>query len=182
MQIQKNNEIWKDIEWYEWKYQVSNLWRVKSLNYWRRWEEKIRKLWNRSWYAILILHKNGKVKCELVHRLVATAFIENSKNKFCVNHKNGIRDDNRVENLEWCTTSENIKHSFRELWRHIIKWSEHVRSKSVLQYSIWWQFIKKWSCMMEIQRSCNFSNAHISKVCLGKRDMAYWFIWKFCKN
>jgi hypothetical protein len=177
--LQQNNEIWKDIDWYEWLYQVSNFGRVRSLHCRIWWKEIIRKLWHRSWYAILILHKKWKVKCELVHRLVGKAFLPNTENKFCINHKNWIRDDNCVENLEWCTTSENAKHSFRELWRHVQKSSEHVSSRSVKQYSLFWKFIKEWPSMMDIQRDTKFCNSHIWKVCMWKRKTAYWYIWKY---
>lgn len=79
-------------------------------------------------YLKVNLSKNGKSRKYIVHRLVAQTFLENP-NKFPqVNHKNGIKDDNRVENLEWCTVSSNHKHAFKiGLKNH--KGSKHPNSK-----------------------------------------------------
>ncbi|WBK39941.1 HNH endonuclease [PinkBerry-associated phage LS06-2018-MD08] len=113
-------EIWKDIKGYEGYYQISNLGRVKSLerkcktnNSYRIKKEKILKGgFTTKRYKHVTLLKNKITKTYQIHRLVAIAFIENLLNKETVNHKNGIKDDNRVENLEWMTYSENIKHAF----------------------------------------------------------------------
>lgn len=63
-------------------------------------------------YLQITLCYKGAAKDFYGHRLVASYFIPNPKNKPCVNHKNGIKTDNRIENLEWCTDSENQKHSY----------------------------------------------------------------------
>lgn len=111
------NEVWKDIPHYEGLYQVSNIGRVKALPRVRenhthgRWiqpEQIMATRLNKDGYEFLCLTgRNGKRKAERVHRLVALAFIPNPDNKPEVNHINCVRDDNRVENLEWVTREEN---------------------------------------------------------------------------
>lgn len=109
-----NFEIFKDIAGYEGKYQVSNFGNIKSLNYHRENKEKImtpKK--SKSGYLIIGLRRAGIKKFYLISRLVAKSFLENNDNKQTVNHINGIKTDNNIENLEWATISENTKHAFR---------------------------------------------------------------------
>lgn len=67
---------------------------------------------NRTGYKEVALTKDGKTKTVLLHRLIAKHFIDNPNNYPCVNHKNGIKVDNRLENLEWCTRAQNTKHAY----------------------------------------------------------------------
>ena len=108
-------EVWKDIKGYEGLYQVSNFGEVKRVK-----SGLIRKATpNKEGYLNLSLHKEQRRGYFRINRLVAQAFISNPGNKPQVNHINGVKTDNRVENLEWATGSENIKHSFNKLNRII---------------------------------------------------------------
>ena len=100
-------EEWRDIPGYEGIYLVSNLGRIKSQP---RHGTKvgIRKLRKHIGYWGINLTKDGITKHYLVHRLVALAFISNPQNLPCINHKDESRDNNRVENLEWCTHKYNL--------------------------------------------------------------------------
>ena len=101
-------EIWKPIKDYEGLYEVSNLGRVKSLNYRKTGKEKILKnMKNNNGYLVVGLTKNGKRKNYLIHRLVAEAFIPNTEGKPHIDHINTIKNDNSVENLRWVTNKEN---------------------------------------------------------------------------
>jgi len=115
-----DKEIWKDIKGYEGKYQISNLGRVKSLLEWRgnknldKWVENPTILTptnNGHGYLIINLMDRCKRKNHYIHRLVAEAFLPNPFNKPVVNHKDYNRQNNRVDNLEWCSIKENVNYS-----------------------------------------------------------------------
>ena len=185
------NEEWRDIKGYEGRYQVSNLGRVKSLNYNHTSREKILKAReDKVGYLYLNLYKNNKRKTHKVHRLVAQAFIENPNNYPQVNHKDENKSNNRVENLEWCTHRYNLNYGtrnqrasekmksreFTEEHKNKIsntqkrngknKGSKHPKARKVQCITTGRKFncIKEAAEYYNIQRSSN----HISACCRGK--------------
>ena len=183
--MEKILEIWKDIPSYEGVYQISNLGRVKSLNYLRMGFESIRKPTLNKGYLLVSLYKNNKQKMWSVHRLVAISFIENPENKEQVNHKNGVRNDNRLENLEWSTVSENNRHSYEILGRKApslgVFGKDNPSSKAILQFSKNGEFIKEWPSQRDVTRELNICYKNISACCLNKPrfNSAGGYVWKF---
>ena len=100
-------ERWKIIEEFP-KYLISNKGNIKVLE---TFENRISHI--NSGYELIVFAVDGKRYSRLVHRIVAKAFIPNKYDKPCVNHINGMKTDNRVENLEWVTYEENIKHAIK---------------------------------------------------------------------
>ena len=105
-------ETWKIIEKYP-NYMISNLGNIKSLNYKRTGKEQLLKQnINGRGYCYVNISINNKYKNILIHREVAKSFIPTNNEKLDINHKDGNKQNNRVDNLEWCTRSQNIQHAF----------------------------------------------------------------------
>lgn len=174
-------ETWKDIVGYETYYQVSNIGRVKRLERITETDTGFRKLpgktlsliKSRRGYESIMLSKNNVQRVFRVHRLVAFSFIPNPENKKTVNHKNGVRHDNRVENLEWCTTSENHIHAFRVLNRF------HGNRKPIIKLSLSGEFIKEYDSTFQAARELKRSNKNISNCLRNESHTAYGYKWKF---
>lgn len=109
-------EIFKDVPWWNWSYQVSNLWKVKSFKHNAKWRLLKYKphLW---WYKLVSFSENNKQTTFSIHRLVMLTFVWERPKWLDINHKNWIKHDNRLENLEYCTRSENELHSYKVLWK-----------------------------------------------------------------
>lgn len=106
------NEIWKPVVGFEDFYEVSNLGNVR-----RKKSKRLRAISHTSLYSHILLSANGKHTTLRVHRIVAEAFLPRIDGKPHINHKNGNKNDNRVENLEWVSQAENNLHAYRTLHR-----------------------------------------------------------------
>ncbi len=168
------NEVWKDIEGYEELYQVSNLGRVKSLNYNKTSKSKIlspRK--NKTRYLSVCLFKNKKCKAFYIHRLVAQAFIPNPNNYPCINHKDENPNNNNVDNLEWCTHKYNMNYGTKlerqsEKMKGINVGSKSASARKVICVTTGEMF----DCIKEASEKTGVSRANICECCKGKRKSA----------
>lgn len=192
-------EVWKDIYFedkgiiydYTGLYQISNLGRIKVLT--REYliynalikKENIRKVRehflkkaNSNGYERVTLCKNGKSKQFSVHRLVAYAFLENPKNFPIVNHINNVKNDNNVNNLEWCDNSHNQKHAYRTGKQKPRLGAENVLSKKVLQYDKNMNLIKEYSCLQETEKY-GFYWKSVGRACRKERKTYKKYIWRY---
>lgn len=153
----ENKEIWKDCKGYEGLYQVSNLgrvWNIKRQNY-------IHGGWDKDGYIrVNLVAKNGKNKTERVHRLVALAFIDNPNNYPVVNHKDENKQNNSVENLEWCTVQYNNIYS---------------KGKAVLCVEL----NKTFDCSQSAGKELGIDPSSIRKCCKGKQSTCGGYHWKY---
>jgi hypothetical protein len=135
-------------------------------------------------YEVICLRKNKKNFYKLVHRLVAQAFIPNPKNKREVNHKDGVKTNNNVENLEWTTSSENKLHASHVLgaYKHLKGQfgKNHPKSKVILQIKKG-KIINKFYGSCEAQRYTGVPFSGILLCCHGKLKTSGGFGWKFEK-
>ena len=166
-------EIWKDIEGYE-KYQVSNLGRVRSLNFRRTGKVQVLKPGkNKCGYLLVNLCKDGKLKSCLVHRLVAQAFLPNLDNLPQVNHRDEDKENNLLDNLEFCTSKYNNNYG-----SHSQRMSK-TRSIPVAQLTKEGELITVYYGTREASRQTGISQGNISECCRGKLKTCGGFIWKY---
>lgn len=171
-------EYWKPVVGYETSDEISNMGRMRIINYRNTGKYKLRKLTIHSkGYFTVHLTKNSITKLYQVHRLVAEAFIPNPQNLPCVNHKDENKLNNNVDNLEWCTNKYNINYGTRNK-RISKKMTNGKLSKPVIQYDLNGNFIKEWPSAHECGRN-GFNDSSVSACCRGKLKTHRGFIWKY---
>ena len=181
-------EIWKSIPIFDGRYYASSFGRIKVIKCFNHRKEKIIKgSISTTGYYTSVLSVNGVKVRYKHHRLVAMAFLEMDSIKIYVNHKNGIKTDNRVDNIEWCTMGENNLHAFRVLGKRPpmhrlgIKYDKNPLSKPVVQYSLIGEKIKEWASASEVESQLSINDGQISACCLHRKGhyTAGGFIWEF---
>lgn len=157
-------EIWEDIPNYEGLYQASNLGRIKSKR------KVLKPNYTQNGYLKVQLSKNGKTKTYLVHLLVKRAF--DGYNNLQVDHKDGNKSNNCLDNLEYVTQQENT----------IRAWNNNLISRKenkIDQYDLSDNFIKTWFNCGDIEKYLNLDHSNIIKCCKGKRKQCGGYIWKY---
>ena len=176
-------EEWKDIEGYEGFYQVSNKGRVKSVER-KVWDsgkqsyntikERILKPGKDGYgYLKVDLCKYGQPRSITVHRLVATAFLDNPKNLPQINHIDENKENNCVNNLEWCTSKYNNNHGTRT------ERAAKTISKPVLAISKDKKSYLYFNSIMDAERLGGFNHSSISLCCRGERKTHKGYTWSF---
>lgn len=182
------NEIWRDIEGYEGLYQVSSLGRVKTIeriftdSKGREYKiiSQIKQIFKtKNGYIRVKLWKNGKSKNFFVHRLVAIAFIDNPNNFRCVNHKDENKENNCVDNLEWCDHKYNNNYGNHKNKVSNTQKNRKDLSKPIIQIDLEGNIINQYHSIKEAARYNNLFHSNISKVLLGKYKTCGGYIWKY---
>ena len=162
-------ELWKDIPNYEGLYQISNLGNIMSI----RRKRLIKSDRRKDGYIQVHLIKDKKMKNFLLHRLVAITFIENYNDYEFINHIDGNKENNSLNNLEWCDRSYNILHAYDN---ELIK-----KRKKVEQYDKDNNLLNIYESIMEASKKTNIDRSNISACCKGKKKhkSAGGYIWRY---
>lgn len=185
-----DKEVWKDIKGYEGLYQISNLGNIRKLRFINNIcnKEKIFNITQQkqnSGYLKVMLYKNGVYENKLVHRLVAETFLNNKNNYSDINHKDGNKENNKVDNLEWCTKSYNMIHAYKNgLWKSPNKGRYRGDSYKAIKVEMinkeTNEVIRVFNSLIEAADYMNKNcSGHIVSCCKGKLKTAYGYKWRY---
>lgn len=175
-------EIWADVKGYEGLYLISTYGNCKTTNYrpgYGRIPEDINDIMkienpdNHQGYCTIKLSKNGKKRTARIHRLVAEAFIPNPNNYPCVNHIDGNKLNNNVNNLEWCTEKQNMEHAAK------FNLVNRGKQQYVKQLTLDGKLIKIHKSIREASRETNICRDSITKCLKGKQQQCNNFKWEY---
>ena len=128
----------------------------------------------------------GKEKNILIATLVAKHFISEIPPNLQINHKDGNKRNNRAENLEWVTASENIKHSFYALGKQSVNkgrlGKSHYAAKPIYQYSLDGKFVKAWDCVSDAAREIGCNPCQILNNAKGRNRTCHGYMWRYEKS
>lgn len=128
-------------------------------------------------YLQVDLFNNGSRKPRKVHKIVAQMFLDRGDGMECVNHIDGDKANNSVENLEWCTFKYNTRHAIEKGLKKAFP-NNLREEKKVAQYDLEGRLLNVYNSMREASRITNTPQPNISKVCMGERKSANKFIWR----
>lgn len=164
-------EIWKNIEGYEGIYEISNYGRIKNV----KRGSLVQHCLNKVGYAVVKLPKEGKRVHHKLHRLIANAFLPNPNNYPVINHKDEVKANNNLSNLEWCT------HQYNNTYNQIHYRRNKSHRTSVIKMSIDGVFIESYNSVNEAGASNNIHPSSISNCLRGRDKTAAGFRWKYKK-
>ena len=170
-------EEWKSLISYNNLVEVSNFGNVRKLGKKTLLKPKLDK--SGYLYVHIRISNLGINKMAKIHRLVAEAFIPNPNKYPIINHKNEIKTDNRVENLEWCTYKYNVNYGTGLKRRAFNSRNQKHRSCPILQYSINGEFIQEFPSFKEVQRYLGKPYSNVWNVCNRKKESAYGYKWSY---
>jgi len=169
-------EIWKDIIGYEGLYKISNYGNIKSMP--KSWvcgrssvrfkEETILMVCKTTMYHNVNLHKEKSAKFHNIHRLLAEHFIPNPENKREVNHINGDKHDNRLDNLEWVTSSENRKHAYDIGLKTTFVGGKHWNSKPIMAIDANCMRTLSFPCISSASQKLKIGESRIRHIIKGR--------------
>lgn len=176
------NEVWKEINDFS-NYEVSNFGKIRN----KKTLQELKYGLVRG-YPHIDLYSLKNRKNYYIHRLVAELFVPNPENKPQVNHIDGNKLNNNVNNLEWVTESENIIHGIKTGLKVYKKGKQNAmygkygkdanRAVPILQFDLNNNLVKQWDSQIDIQRELGYKQSVISNCCNGRGKTAYGYIWK----